>query len=153
VEEGQLQRVCEQVFARCLPQLIDKVTQHIDLQIARSRTRPGPYALADNDQALSIPAFLLEKERASGDFGSVRRQFTPAFSMLVNILKQDALKAAGRPYTHKNSYTESERPIMEQAWETTAAYRESLLGRRGAVAPETRNVLQMLQNCAVVNMA
>ena len=164
MEEGQLERVCQQVFARCLPQFVDKVAEHIDAQLtARARTRPGPYALADNDRALSIPAFLLEKERAEsavrpaaelpGEFGSIRRQFTPAFSVLVNILRQDALKAAGRPFAHKHSYTEAERPLMEGAWEMTAAYRESLMSRRGAVAPETHpNVLQMLQHRAVENV-
>ena len=88
-----------------------------------------------------------------GEFGSIRRQFTPAFSVLVNILRQDALKAAGRPFAHKHSYTEAERPLMEGAWEMTAAYRESLMSRRGAVAPETHpNVLQMLQHRAVENV-
>ena len=145
---GDASKISQQALPNTQRDSLEKLSRaaSCNAQIGLSQRRPAPYALVNNDQPLSIPGFLLQKERGDSESASVRRQFTPAFGVLVNILRQDALKAAGRPFTHKkNASTEPERPVMEQAWLMTGAYRESLLGRRGAVAPETHpNILQML---------
>ena len=146
--------MCEQILARALPQAIRKLTDHIDERFTAfesQRCRPGPYAIDDTPSAqpLSLPTFLQSKERLDPDFARARRQYTPAFTMLVSILKHDAMKASGRTVAQdkRSTYTEADKHIMNTAWEVSTAYRESLLGRQVAAAASP-SVLEMLQVCA-----
>ncbi len=83
-----------------------------------------------------IARFLDEKEQEDNTWGGVRRSFAPSFGMQVQILKKRKLRADGeRPtYIEQNHraqlyYTLADRPLMEEAWEMTAAHREELAGR------------------------
>ena len=102
-----------------------------------------------NARPLSIPTFLQQKEEIDPDFARARKNFAPAFSILVSIIKQDALKASGRHLTHdgrRHNYTEADKHVMQEAWELTCAFRESLLGRANASASDARpSVMELLQ--------
>ena len=88
-------------------------------------------------------------EESDPDFARVRKNFAPAFSVLVSILKLDVLKASGRQLAHdgrRNVYTEEDKDVMEHAWGLTCAYRESLLGRASVSASDARpSVMELLQ--------
>ncbi len=154
----QLASMCEQFISRTLPEVVQKLTAHIDERFAvlenRRRPRPGPYAIADvaNAPPLSIPSFLHQKEQLDPAFARVRKNFAAGFSILVSILKQDALEQQGRPPSHdnRNMYTEADRHVMEHAWETATAYREFLLGRPIAPAGSDArpSVVDLLQRSA-----
>ena len=66
----------------------------------------------------------------------MRKSFAPGFSILVSILKKDALKQQGRiPSEDKrNVYTEEDKDIMTSAWEMATAYRDFLLPNARAVS-------------------
>ena len=82
--------------------------------------------------------FLDVKEREDPTWKGARRSFAPAFGTVVQVLKKKKLRDEGRPaiYVEQNHraqllYTHEDRPLMEEAWELTSAYREDLVGRAG----------------------
>ena len=113
----------------------------------RKGQRSSPYALGDGTdlRLLSIPAYLSEKERAHPDLARIRKNFSPSFGMLVAALKQEALKMSGKQGNNQDKrHTESDRCVMDHAWELATAYRESLLGRPVAAADSKPSVLELL---------
>ena len=93
--------------------------------------------------------FLLICQRRSAhpDFARIRKNFGPAFGALVAVLKQEALKMSGKQGNHKR-HTESDRCVMDHAWEIATAYRESLLGRPAAFADAKPSILELLNRGA-----
>ena len=80
--------------------------------------------------------------------------------MQVQVLKKKKLREEGKAavYIEQNHrpqllYTEEDRPLMQEAWDLTAAHREDLIGRQGnpqdAPAlldqPERPSVMDLLQ--------
>lgn len=150
--DHDVERACEQMFSRIVPDIVQKLTDHIDKRFAeleRKGQRSSPYALGNGTdyRPLSIPAYLSEKERAYPDFARIRKNFGPAFGALVAVLKQEALKMSGKQGNHKR-HTESDRCVMDHAWEIATAYRESLLGRPAAFADAKPSILELLNRGA-----
>ena len=150
-------RACREALARALPGMLEKITTHIDARLGhlegrqrvnlnvRAPKRPAPYdlpiarSIAGAGRPLPLARFLDEKERLDPSWRAVRRSFAPTFGMLVQVLKKRQLRADGQEaiYVEQNHrpqllYTERDRALMEEAWELSAAHRESLGGRRGS---------------------
>ncbi len=116
---------------------------HVNLNV-RAPKRASPYApvLAlgpAGGRPLPIAKFLGEKQRMDDSWGPVRRSFVLCFSRVALALKKKKLAGVGlRPeYVEQNHrpqlfYTESDRPILEEAWSLTSAHREELFAQRTA---------------------
>ncbi len=151
--DHDVERACEQMFSRIVPDIVQKLTDHIDKRFAeleRKGQRSSPYALGDGTdlRPLSIPAYLSEKERTYPHFAQIRKNFGPAFGVLVAVLKQEALKMSGKQSNQDKRHTESDRCVMDHAWEIATAYRESLLGRPATVADAKPSILELLNRGA-----
>ncbi len=154
--EQQLTRLMSGVVERVLDSMKTYIDERLTVFENRQR-RGGPYALADgNDARLSIPKFLLEKERSDPQFASIKAAFTPSFSVVAHVLLKRS-PSMDRDSRHsglhglnlanakqKFAYTEKERYIFDEAWELTNGLRESLLPRPEGDAVVRPSVLQML---------
>ena len=153
-QQEHLARLCTDIMARTLPGMLDKIAAHIDERLAQVETRQrvnlnvrapkrsAPYArpiVRDISLAGGRPypvaKFLDEKEREDPTWRDVRRSYSPAFATVVQILKKQKLKEGGTQpifveQNHRGQllYTLQDRPLMEEAWEMTAAHREDLAG-------------------------
>ena len=60
---------------------------------------------------------------------------------------------SGRPGNQdKQRHTESDRCVMDHAWEIATAYRESLLGRPVMVADTKVSILELLKKGAAASL-
>ena len=108
----QLARACTEAIANAVPGIIATLSAHIDDRLAQDRQRvnlnvrapkrDAPYppqlarSLAGVGRPYPVARFLDAKERDDPSWKSARRNFAPAFSMLVQALKKKKLKEVGR---------------------------------------------------------
>ena len=142
VEAGQgaaFQQVLE-VLGKVTEKLITKIDEHFVAM--ERRVRPVPYApVAGNTKALTIPQYLNEREREVPGFAAIRKRFTPCFNTVVSMMKHQALRSSGRSYGGQRAfYTERDRPVLNEAWQLSSAYREAMTA--GESGP---TVLEMLR--------
>ena len=151
----QLTRACTDALARALPDLLDRLTKHIDERLAHDRQRVNlnvrapkrarsPQVSRDISGAgrpLPIAKFLDEIEREDPAWKVARRSFAPSFGMLAQILKKQKVRQEGgqSTYVEQNHraqilYVEEDRPVLEVAWAISSAHREEL-ATRAAPAP------------------
>jgi hypothetical protein len=172
----QISRMCTDIVALTLPVVVDKLTAHIDKRLAQleSRQRVNLNVRAPKRSALQSPPiarsisstahlfplarFLDEKEREDPGWRAARKSFSPTFGMQVQVLKKKKLKDDGAQpvYVEQNHraqllYTAEDRPLMQHAWELTAAHREDLVARQdnpqAAPALQDRpSVMDLLQS-------
>ena len=146
----QLALACTEAITRALPEVINQLTAHIDGRLqgrpvnlnvrAPKRTAPHDPPIAKNlagaGRPLPLARFLDEKERAYPSLNTVRRSCAPSFGIIAQVLKKRKLKEDGAQpiYVEQNHraqiwYSEADRPLLQEAWEMTAAHREDLLSR------------------------
>jgi len=170
-------QACATVLERALPMMIDKLTEHIDGRLAllgesqrvnlnvrapkRSSVHDPPIArnIAGAGRPFPLARFLDEKEREDPTWKGARRSLAPTFGMQMQVLKKKKLRDDGvQPiFVEQNHrpqllYVESDRELMEDAWEMMTAHREDLVSRSLApaalpapAAPAVPRVLAMLQ--------
>ena len=172
----QLSRMCTDIIARALPVVVDKLTAHIDERLAHLESRqrvnlnvrapkrlavqspPIARSIASTTRPFPLARFLDEKERDDPSWWAARKSFSPTFGMQVQVLKKKKLKDSGAQpvYVEQNHraqllYTAEDRPLMQHAWELTAAHREDLVARQdnpqAAPALQDRpSVMDLLQS-------
>jgi len=147
----QLARACTDALALALPDLLDRLTAHIDERLAHDRQRVNlnvraPKRARDPDisrdisgagRVLPIAKFLDEKERHDPAWKAARRSFAPSFGIIAQVLKKQKLRAdGGQPpiYVEQNHraqilYVEEDRELLELAWVVSAAHRDELVSR------------------------
>ncbi len=171
----QLTRFCTEVVTRAMPEILERLTDHMTAQIeqrfamienrqrvnlnVRAPKRDGPYTPAITRHVAGHPypvaKFLDEMEKQDPTWKSIRRSYAPTFSMQVQVLKKRQLKGQGQldifvEQNHRPQlyYTIQDRPLMEEAWALTEAHREDLAGRPGVqshLPSERPSVLALLQ--------
>ena len=153
----QLVRMCSEIVARALPEVLDKLTAHIDqrfshlesrqrvnLNVRAPQKRPllqdPPIAsdIAGAGRPLPVSKFLDEKQQQDPTWKVVRKSFAPAFGMITQVMKKKRLRDEGAQpvYVEQNQraqllYTEADRELMQVAWELTTAHRLELAARAG----------------------
>ena len=153
-----------QMLAR-IHESLEHDRQRVNLNV-RAPKRAVPHQphitrdLAGVGRPFPVARFLDAKEREDPSWKSARRSFAPTFSMQVQVLKKKKLREEGKAavYIEQNHrpqllYTEEDRPLMQEAWDLTAAHREDLTGRQvnpqDAPAlldqPERPSVMDLLQ--------
>ena len=146
VEAGQgaaFQQVLE-VLEKVTEKLITKIDEHFVAM--ERRVRPAPYApVAGNTKALTIPQYLNEREREVPGFAAIRKRFAPSFNTVVSMMKHQAARSSGRRSSggKRAAYTEQDRPVLNEAWQLSCAYREAMAaGKNGP------SVLEMLRSAS-----
>ena len=144
VEAGQgpaFQQVLEQALEKVTEKLITKIDEHFVAM--ERRVRPAPYApVGGNTKALTNPQYLNEREREVPGFAAIRKRFAPSFNTVVAMLKHEAVRSSGRRSAggKRTAYTEQDRPVLNEAWQLSCAYREAMAaGKNGPT------VLEMLR--------
>jgi hypothetical protein len=153
--EGQLARACADAFSRVVPEIVGKLTMHIDERLGEDRQRvnlnvrtpkraspsepPITRNIAGVGRPLPLARFLDEKEAADPSWRGVRKSLAPFFGMQTQILKKKKLQdeSAQAIYVEQNHrpqllYVETDRALMEEAWGMIAAHREDLVRRSTA---------------------
>ena len=173
--EQQLVRMCSEIVARALPEVLDKLTAHIDGRLAhlesrhrvnlnvrapqkRSLLQDPPIAsdIAGAGRPLPVSKFLDDKEREDHSWKCARKSFSPSFGMLIQVMKKKKMRDQGTQaiYVEQNSrpqllYTEEDRPLMQEAWELISAHREDLAARYHEGVPaalvDRPSVIDLLQ--------
>ena len=120
-----LTRVCTDIVARALPEVVDKLTAHMDERLVhlenrqrvnlnvrapkRSAAHDLPIAvdIASAGRPFPVARFLDEKERGDPTWKGARRSFAPAFGMVVQVLKKKKLREDGAQpiYVEQNHRT------------------------------------------------
>ena len=152
----QLARACTDALALALPDLLDRLTAHIDERLAHDRQRVNlnvraPKRARDPDisrdisgagRVLPIAKFLDEKERHDPAWKAARRSFAPSFGIIAQVLKKQKLRAEGMQptYVEQNHraqilYVEEDRDLLELAWAVSSAHRDELVSRLSSPAP------------------
>jgi hypothetical protein len=164
----QLARMCatltqrltaqEEMLAR-IHERLDQDRLRVNLNV-RAPKRASPHDppiardIAGAGRPFPLARFMDEKEREDPSWCGVRRSFAPTFGMQVQVLKKRRLREDGQQpiYIEQNHrpqllYTLADRPLMEEAWEITAAHREELSGRLGnaPAAVDRPSVMDMLR--------
>jgi hypothetical protein len=154
-----------QLLAR-IRESVESDRQRVNLNV-RAPKRAGAFNpritmdLSEVERPFPVAKFLDLKEREDPSWKCARRSFAPTFGMQVQVLKKQKLKEQGRPavFVEQNHraqllYTEEDMPLMEEAWELTAAHREDLVGTHGNPQdapveidrPRRKTVMDLLQN-------
>ena len=133
-----------EVLEKVTEKLITKIDEHFVAM--ERRVRPAPYApVGGNTKALTIPQYLNEREREVPGFAAIRKRFAPSFNTVVAMLKHEAVRSSGRRSTggKRTAYTEQDRPVLNEAWQLSCAYREAMAaGKNGPT------VLDMLRGAS-----
>ena len=154
-----------QLLAR-IRESVESDRQRVNLNV-RAPKRAGAFNpritmdLSEVERPFPVAKFLDLKEREDPSWKCARRSFAPTFGMQVQVLKKQKLKEQGRPavFVEQNHraqllYTEEDMPLMEEAWELTAAHREDLVGTHGNPQdapveidrPRRKTVMDLLQS-------
>ena len=154
-----------QLLAR-IRESVESDRQRVNLNV-RAPKRAGAFNprstmdLSEVERPFPVAKFLDLKEREDPSWKCARRSFAPTFGMQVQVLKKQKLKEQGRPavFVEQNHraqllYTDEDKPLMEEAWELTAAHREDLVGTHGNPQdapveidrPRRKTVMDLLQN-------
>ena len=148
VEAGQ-GLVFQQVLEQTLPRVLEKVTEKLVAKIEErfvameQRVRPAPYAPVGgaNSKSLTLPQYLNEREREVPGFAAIRKRFAPCFNTVVTMMKHQALRSSGRSYGEQRAaYTERDRPVLNEAWQFSNAYREAMTA--GEIGPTVLEILR-----------
>ena len=149
--------MCGDIVARALPEVLDKLTAHIDERLAHLQSKqrvnlnvrapqkktclqdpPIASDIAGAGRPLPVSKFLDEKQQQDPSWKCVRKSFAPAFGMITQVMKKKKLRDDGAQpvYVEQNQraqllYTEADRELMQAAWDMTTAHRLELAARAG----------------------
>ena len=145
---NELSRACNQAIANAVPEILERLSAHIDEYLAQNRQHVN--------SPLPLARFLDEKEIADPSWCGVRKSLVPSFGIQMQILKKRKLHEEGAEavYVEQNHraqllYTENDRELMEEAWQLMSAHREDLVSRWAVpAAPAMPRVRAMLQGGA-----
>ena len=152
----QLARAWTDALARALPDLLNRLTAHIDQRLAQDRQRVNlnvraPKRTREPDiardisgagQPLPLAKFLDQKEREDPAWKAARRSFALSFGMLMQVLKKQRLREQGAVLIYVEQiaraqlfYTKDDCALFEQAWAMSAAHRDELVTRTQPAMP------------------